>query len=304
MVYRLNNYGFRDDDFEIARNHRIRIAAIGDSYCWGTGVKEQHRFTALLEAGLEQASVLGQHYEIYNFCLPGFNTQSEVALYEQVVWHFRPDLLLVSFVLNDVNLRNDRFVGPPESEPGRLRKWRERFRIADWVAARIDARRVRNAYVADVAAAYRRGHPGFESVVAALERLARRNRPSGIPTLLVIFPWIADLAPGRYPFHAAHRAVREAGEARGFEVVELFGFFAGRDAEELWIHRVDQHPNQVAHRIAADAIQPRLGEVLTRSGEELLARAEQRRIRPLPRELGAAPTRRWYEAFAAANSDR
>jgi hypothetical protein len=104
LVYRVNNYGFRGDDLDISRNHRIRIAVIGDSFCWGSGVKEKDRFTALIEERLNQEKILGQEYEVYKFCMPGFNTATEVALYEQVILHFQPDILLISYFLNDINL--------------------------------------------------------------------------------------------------------------------------------------------------------------------------------------------------------
>ena len=37
---------------------------------------------------------------------------------------------------------------------------------------------------------------------------------------------------------------------------ELLETFRGRRSAELWVHPVDHHPNEVAHRLAAEALVP------------------------------------------------
>lgn len=298
LVYRVNNYGFRGDDLAIRRNHRVRIAVIGDSFCWGLGVKESDRFMVLIEESLHQQKTLGQAYEVYSFCMPGFNTVNEAALYEQVIQYFQPDLLLIAFFLNDVNLPPDLYFRQRAWDPPSWKAWRERFRLVDWVVFRIGRAKTRSELVANVDAAYKQGHPGFKSVVDGFERIARLNRQQGIPTVLSIFPWLADLEQDAYPFHEAHRAIRLAGEEQGFEVLDLFDAFAGLKAKDLWVHPVDQHPNEVGHRIAAEALTTRLIDVLTRSGGDLLGRAARRRVTPIPPAFLAPPTTEWYEVFA------
>ena len=299
ILYRVNNYGFRGDDLDVSRNHRVRIAVIGDSFCWGTGVKVEDRFTSLIEERLSQNKVLGQEYEVYNFCMQGFNTANEVALYEQVIQHFQPDLLLISYFLNDVNLPPDRYFQWRAWEPASLKEWRECFRLVDWVVNRISGKRARSVFVSSVNAAYERGHPGYESVVDGFEQLAHLNRQQGIPTVLAIFPWLADLDQASYPFHEAHKAIRQAGEQQGFEVLDLFEVFAGHTAKELWVHPIDQHPNEVGHGIAANAMYAWLVDVMERSGDDLLDGVARRRGTPIPTALRAPPGKEWYKAFAA-----
>ena len=300
ITYRVNNYGFRGDDFAIGRNGAIRIAVIGDSICWGQGVKEKDRFTALIKLRLNQNKILGQNYEIYNFCMPGFNTQSEVALYEHVVQYFQPDILLIAYFLNDVNLPPELFFWWRPWAPKKLEKWRKRLRLVDWAVTLIREVRARPAFISSVNAAYEPGHPGYESVVAGFRRIARLNFKQDCPTLLTVFPSLGDSDRDSYPFHKVHRAVGQAGREQGFDVLDLFEFFEGHEATELWVHRpTDQHPNEEAHRIAADAMYLRLVEVLTRSGDELLAKAAQRRLIPVPSDLRDSPENEWYEVFAA-----
>ena len=67
------------------------------------------------------------------------------------------------------------------------------------------------------------------------------NRQQNIPTVLAIFPWLADLEPDSYPFHKAHQSIRQVGEEQGFEVLDLFEVFAGQQSEEMWVHPIDHH---------------------------------------------------------------
>lgn len=304
LVYRVNNYGFRGDDLDISRNHRIRIAVIGDSFCWGNGVKEKDRFTALIEDQLNQNKILDQAYEVYNFCMTGFNSENEVALYEQVIRYFQPDLLLVSYFLNDVNLPPDLYFRWRAWEPGYLKEWRERFYLVDWVVFRISGIKTRLEFIASVNEAYERGHPGYESVIDGFERIALLNDKQGVPTVIAIFPWLTDLDQDTYPFHKAHLAVQQASETQGFKVVDLLNVFVGQQAEDMWVYPIDHHPNEVGHRFAAEAIYKRLVDVLIQSGDDLLSGADYRRGTQIPLELRASPKKEWYKVFAKLTQEK
>ena len=45
----------------------------------------------------------------------------------------------------------------------------------------------------------------------------------------------------------------------------LLGALYGRPEATLWVHPVDHHPNEIAHRLAAEAIAPVLRDVAARS---------------------------------------
>ena len=60
---------------------------------------------------------------------------------------------------------------------------------------------------------------------------------------------------GEYPFTAAHEKVgRFAGNA-GIAFHDLLPTFRGRSSAALWVHPVDLHPNESAHRLAAESPQ-------------------------------------------------
>ena len=131
--------------------------------------------TSLVAEELRRRRAPGNEHEVYNFCLPGFNTASEVALYERVARHFQPDALVLVYYLNDVNLPPELFVRPREWKPERRAAWRAGLRLVEWVDYRLGRARARSEFIAGVRRAHEPGHPGFESVVAGFVASILRN---------------------------------------------------------------------------------------------------------------------------------
>jgi len=292
IEYELNNFGFRDDDFLLQRDGKKRVALLGDSFCWGNGVRRRDTLATRLERGLNQFGP-DPGYEVYNFCLAGYGSEHEAALYDWVVRHFRPDVVVVWFFLNDVNRPPDRFFDWEMQTAGHwLRGWRSRSRLLDLVVAPIERWKSQRALIGAVNAAYKPGHPGYASLVRAFERLHRVNEEDGVRPYLVVFPWLYALDSGRYPFAGPHRVVRRLAEQQHFTVLDLLPVFAGTPARELWVHPTDQHPNEIAHARAADALLELLrGEM----DDGALRVAGNRRTIPPPPPRGGE----WWARFAA-----
>jgi len=91
-LYETNSAGMRGT--EPRTDSKFRIALIGDSYVEGYGKNLDEIFPHLLD------SLTGKDVEILNFSTSGgFGTVNEVALYENLATHFKPDLVLL-FYLN------------------------------------------------------------------------------------------------------------------------------------------------------------------------------------------------------------
>jgi hypothetical protein len=74
--------------------------------------------------------------------------------------------------------------------------------------------------------------------------------------LVVLWPLLQDLR--HYPFEDIHRTIRDELARANIEVLDLLDVLRGRDERALWVYDYDQHPNEVAHQLAADAIRQRL----------------------------------------------
>ncbi len=89
--------GLRDRSYPYERDpDRWRILVLGDSVVWCWGVEMSECFTEILEQKLPETDVIAAG-------VPGYGTAQEVLLYESDLARFRPDLVLLVFVINDLN---------------------------------------------------------------------------------------------------------------------------------------------------------------------------------------------------------
>lgn len=299
LDYRLNNFGFRDEDFSIHRSQRVRIAVLGDSFAFGMGVKREDIFSEIVERELNRTSPIGREYEVYNFALPGTGTEHENALYQQVVRHFNPDILVVWYVLNDVNHPPHNFVAwSPGTHLPTLRKHWLFLDLAVGTVERIIAHR---ATVTGITDSHRHGHQGYKSVARGLKSIAETAAASDTSLFLFIHPWLFRNADGSYPFTDVHETVASLAADKGFNCVDLFPYFAQEEMSALHVHPVDHHPNERAHRIAADAVlttlHERLGQIS--SSRQDLVSTQPNALEDLSSRFNKGD--HWYVAFS--NSD-
>jgi len=91
-----NAEGLRARHYGFAREPgRRRIVVLGDSVVWCWGVEQADCFTQRLEAALPDTDVI-------NAGVPAYSTAQEMLFYERDVRRYRPDLVLLVFVPNDV----------------------------------------------------------------------------------------------------------------------------------------------------------------------------------------------------------
>jgi hypothetical protein len=68
--------------------------------------------------------------------------------------------------------------------------------------------------------------------------------------LVALYPVLFRLQEG-YPFNAVHETVAAFCESESIPFVDLLDAFSGQNERALWVHPVDQHPNETAHHLAA-----------------------------------------------------
>ena len=68
-------------------------------------------------------------------------------------------------------------------------------------------------------------------------------------------PLFVGLEQG-YPFAPVHEAIHRFCLVAGIQHYDLLADFRGRRSAELWVHPVDHHPNEIAHRLAAESLAP------------------------------------------------
>jgi len=297
LVYRLNNFGFRDDDFSLQRSASLRIAILGDSFAFGIGVRDEDTFATIAERELNQQRPFGLNYEIYNFGLSGIGTEHEAALFDHVVRHFQPDIVIVWYVLNDVNTAEGSYVTWKSNQS--LLGLRRYWWFLDLAVGTLEQFNDHRKMVAGIRQAHRAGHKGYASIQRGLQRIATTCQDSGTKPMLFIHPWLYWTDDG-YPFEAAHRSITELGVELGYEVVDLTPYLMQNSAESLYVHSADHHPNEVAHRIAAEVV---CATIETKLDPELLARPSRGPGIPPELELEPVPGGSWYHLFRDLNAE-
>jgi lysophospholipase L1-like esterase len=95
-VYGFNSAGFRDIEHEVAKPPQMtRVVVIGDSVTIGYGVNADETFTA------HARRLLGAGFELVNIGMSGLNAPQVVHLLAVEGMRYRPDVVVMNFVLND-----------------------------------------------------------------------------------------------------------------------------------------------------------------------------------------------------------
>jgi hypothetical protein len=111
---------------------------------------------------------------------------------------------------------------------------------------------------------YAEDAPGWVAARAALRRMGGICRERGVPLVVVVFPLFGNPLDDRYPFSEIHAKVAQAGGEAGAKVVDLLPAYRGLRWDLLVVNGVDdEHPNEIAHRIAADVILHALDDVVS-----------------------------------------
>jgi len=283
--YKINSHGMRGP--EISRQkppETLRILGLGDSFMFGQGVHDKDTFLRRLERRLNEDDAIPQTVECLNTGVQGYNTRDQVVYFEHLWLKYEPDLVVIAFYLNDAYsdytfLNHGQALSIYDEAEGIYRySYLADFIHHRWVAWQ-QGRKVRDyyhqAFFADAARFLEQ--PGemqvdWPACRDALSRAVQLAAERELPICLVIFPEFYGMQ-GEYPFVEIHELVASTAQRLGLPVLDLLSIYRGHADSELWVHPSDHHPNEIAHEMAADAIE----EFLRASG--LLEQAQRQASR-------------------------
>ena len=250
LTYRTNSHGFRGPETTRAKPDGVfRIVGLGDSFTFGTGVRSGDTFLAVLQRRA------GQGVEVLNFGVMAYDTTAEVSLLRHEAVHFDPDVAVICLFLNDAGGGSQHVYfegGRPGEEAPDEPWWRAHLASVDALLRGRERRAAGRAVIEAYRQSFQPSAPGWAEVKRALRGAQQASESHGFELVLALFPVLYELSD--YPLKDVHATVAEFGLELGLHVVDLQPAFEEYDGPELWVHPSNQHPNEVGHAVAGEAL--------------------------------------------------
>lgn len=259
LSYRINSLGFRGKETTHEKPpNTVRIVGIGDSFTFGTGVRNEDTFLSILESRLA-ATITKANIEVLNLGVGGYNTAHEVSLLNHVGVSLHPDIVVIFFFLNDTNAGGTASAFGAQITEQQLPFWRRHSQLADLIASGLERQRAARELVKNYNDSYQDKAAGWERSKRALRNAKSLADKKDFELVLAIFPVLWNLSDN-YPFLQIHRTVSDFASGLSIPVLDLQPEFSGFDGPELWAHPNNQHPNAQGHEIAGIALSKFLTE--------------------------------------------
>lgn len=239
----------------------FRIAAIGDSFTFAPYMQFTDTYVKKLEAMLNLRD--GKRLaEVINYGVPAYSTSHEVAVAETAVRE-GADLILLQITLNDPEVKRHTPTGIQENMDdrfgaltmsGRLGALAAKWRTLGFVLTRLHNTKTHRAYI-DYFNDLFENPRSWKPFVESMTKLVATAREARKPIVAVVFPLFGLPMNEHYPFHGIHAKVRELMTSLGVPLLDVSPIYRDIPLDHLQvIPGVDRHPNEIAHRMAAERI--------------------------------------------------
>ncbi|MCX6355983.1 MAG: SGNH/GDSL hydrolase family protein [Candidatus Aureabacteria bacterium] len=263
-----NSLQYRDFEYPLKKKHNtFRIMVAGDSFSEGSYLSFEDRYPKKLEYYLNCCGNDNKiSYEVINMSRGGRSTPQEVTMIKQQSGRLKPDLVILSYCLNDPEdwgegadyLRKlwdkcyyRHFTKPPG--------WRcffyDHSALVRLITHRLFNSRVNRGHTKYFHKLYRDAYPGWQKARTALLDLGKFSRSSHIPVRVVIFPMTPYGMGDDYPFTDIHNKIHAVLKEAGLPYIDLFPLFKYMDHSRLeHLRYINPHPSEIAQRMAAEAL--------------------------------------------------
>jgi hypothetical protein len=289
----VNRWGMRGGDIRLAKSPgTYRIAILGPSTVMGSGVADGETFPDLLEQRLNATARGPLRYEVLNLGVVSYSLLEQLAMLEDRVFQFQPDVVIVSDTATPqmrvvMHLLSVVAAGIPIPFPELQQLVRDVGIEAvghqgipvpfDWLRSITSELGV--ATRMPWTEAVRRLHSSCDRVVSwTLRAMAERIRAHDAVPVFVALDLVGD-AVANEP-----RVILDA-RAAGFVIFDLLRIWQGRDYNAFRLSDWDSHANAAGNRLIAE----RLFELIQSHNRDLRAPSTSIDVvaQDLPRPGGA-----------------
>lgn len=258
----INAYGLREREHSVAKPDGIyRILVLGDSIGFGYCIRHlESTFAKRLETELSEL-VSDTRIEVLNLSVSGYETTQEVAFLREKGLDLEPDLVLVSFCLNDFDRDSVMLHRFEELDGWQAMRSRGQQALSGLQATSHLARLLSTVrFRADTKPSSTPSEgPTSSPVEAGFRELATLAEEHTFDVWVMIWPYFQRFDD--YEFASLHARANRIAEKEGFPTLDLFEDLVREsegDARTLRCDRV--HPNHRGHAAAANLMAHRLAE--------------------------------------------
>jgi len=255
----LNKDNMRDRDFTIEKpENTVRIVGLGDSYTFGSGIKNiNDTYLKILEKRLNFIDN-GRKYEVLNFGIPGKDTKDELEMLKEKALKYDPDIIMIGYVVNDF-----------KNVDSNLRLPKKHLTIIPFIGFWLGNifysyalfeikmnRAIENLGLkmptTEITLKEFESEANKEYNKKLFKDIAALAKEKDIKVALVVFPVIYNL--DNYPFFQINEFIKEVGMENNFYIIDILETYKGYEESELIVNKYDLHPNELGHKLIAQTI--------------------------------------------------
>ena len=242
--FHTNSWGMRDKEYILEKDSTtLRIALLGASYEQGAGVADHQTFEAVLEDTLN-AYLAGspyERYEVLNFAVGGYSPVQNVAVAQQKMTEFAPDVVLYTMYSTEERrmlMQMENIVQQNRSLP-----YSYLTDLIDKSGARPEMPKEEIRALLD---------PHAKDLLAwSFGEIARASRDLGVEPIALMMPTTRELDGIDSEWKDILTTItRDA----GFTVLSLDDAYAPFERTDVELAPWDQHPSVLGHQLVARRI--------------------------------------------------
>jgi lysophospholipase L1-like esterase len=234
----------------------FRVIALGDSFTFGPEMHQNDTYAARMERILNQFDK-NHKFSVLNFGVRGYSTVQEFQLLKKTYKSVKPDLVLLQITLNDPELVPYRVTQQYLDKNGRVRLTNPVFNY--WHSLKLVIEKIVNmkthSHYLEYYSELFNNPTTFNRFKDAIHQTKTLLSHNNIALAVVVFPLFSHALDKSYPFLEHHKKIRALLQAEQIPFLDLLDRFEGLEPSRLQVlPGIDSHPNEIAHRIAGDAL--------------------------------------------------
>lgn len=260
FTFQTNSYGFREEEIQLDKGpDEFRILFIGDSFTFGQGVAREDSFPRILEQRwLKDNLGLGRTIRVINASKLGWNIQEEAAFLNEEAFHFNPDVIILVTIPNDndVGITEEPFYNQRITNSILWNSHLVRLLFIRWLWISFEYIHPEQNIISHIRGLWAEDSSSLKLYERHFRSMVSSAKLEGVDFLQVLFPLFYKLEPNGYPIYIYHEQAMRMAEETDVPCMDLLPSYLGYRSRALIISETDFHPNETAHAIAADSIDP------------------------------------------------